>query len=118
MRSRRPMHCLLAFAQILGGLLLLALAGCGPRLLYPVEGQLLDKAGNPVTAMKGGSIEFQSREQKMSSSGSIDENGKFRLSTATPNDGAPSYLLPMDITAARNLTTTLMRTLVALADLR
>jgi hypothetical protein len=36
----------------------------------------------------------------------------------TPADGTAPYLLPMDIDCARNLTTTLMRTLIALSELR
>jgi hypothetical protein len=36
----------------------------------------------------------------------------------TPNDGTAPYMLPMDIDCAPKLTTTMMRTLVALADPR
>jgi hypothetical protein len=53
-----------------------------------VEGQLVDPEGNPITGMQGGSVEFEALDAKASANGPIDENGRFRLTTRKPGDGA------------------------------
>ena len=74
------------------GLILLALtilsAGCAQRVIYPVRGQIVDKAGNPVAGMKGSTVEFDCLDAKSSANGVVDENGAFQLSTQTVGDGA------------------------------
>lgn len=62
--------------------------GCSQRTIYPVKGTLVDMDGTPITTMKGGAIEFQCLDAKISANGSIDEKGEFRLTTETPGDGA------------------------------
>ena len=75
--------------QLAGSILLVFLAaGCGTRLVYPVSGQIVDKEGKPVTGIKGGAVEFESLDHQASANGAIDEDGKFRLTTLTPGDGA------------------------------
>jgi hypothetical protein len=70
-------------------LFLAALAGgCSQQVIYPVHGRIVDPDGRPITGLKGGAVEFQSLEAKMSANASIDENGEFRLTTETAGDGA------------------------------
>lgn len=69
------------------GLMILG-AGCGQRLIYPVKGQIVDKAGNPVPGMKGSTVEFDCLDAKSSANGVVDENGAFQLSTKVVGDGA------------------------------
>jgi len=73
-------------AGLLG--LLMVVAGCGERLAYPVRGQIVDKEGNPVVALKGSSVQFESVDDKSSAHGVVDEKGEFRLSANSPGDGA------------------------------
>jgi hypothetical protein len=63
-------------------------AGCGQKSVYPVRGQIVDAAGNPIAGLKGGAVEFESVDVKSSANGSIDEQGNFRLTTSSPGDGA------------------------------
>lgn len=73
---------------VLGGLILM-LAGCNTaNQPYPVHGTIVDASGKPVTELAGGSVSFSSEELKTSSSGKIEEDGTFRLSTLKENDGA------------------------------
>jgi hypothetical protein len=72
-----------------GGLLLVVLAaGCGNKGIYPVSGQLVDPDGKPITGMKGGAVELEGVDVKASANGSIDEEGRFRITTEKPGDGA------------------------------
>jgi hypothetical protein len=63
-------------------------AGCGGVTVYPVQGQIVDKAGNPVNELKGSTVVFESDDQKHSASGVVDDKGKFSMSTKQTNDGA------------------------------
>ena len=71
-----------------GGVALLLLFGCGQKTIYPVSGQLIDPDGKPITGMAGGAVEFEATDVKSSANGSIDENGRFTLTTERPGDGA------------------------------
>ncbi len=75
-------------AALFFGLLLVIFGGCGKQTVYPVSGTIVDADGKPITELKGGAVEFESLEGKSSANGSIDENGKFRLTSKTPGDGA------------------------------
>lgn len=61
----------------------------------PVPKQLLHNTLRPQTGkvkeettLKGCSVEFDSLEAKKSATGTIDEHGKFRMTTQRPGDGA------------------------------
>lgn len=62
--------------------------GCGTQTVFPVSGTLVDTEGKPITEMKGGAVEFEALDGKSSANGSIDDQGKFRLTSKTPGDGA------------------------------
>ena len=68
--------------------LLLAVAGCGQQQIYPVHGQVVDPDGNPVTELKGGTVEFENPEFHSSALGVIEADGSFWLTTRQPRDGA------------------------------
>jgi len=68
--------------------LLANLAGCGGRPIYPVHGRIVDPSGEPVTAMKGGTVIFELADGNVSSNGSIGEDGTFALTTEHAGDGA------------------------------
>ena len=73
---------------VIGLFLAVGTFGCSERKIFPVSGQIVDRAGNPITTMKGGAVEFESLDHKSSANGSIDENGNFKLTTKNPGDGA------------------------------
>lgn len=81
-RTRRTIPLLVVMA------LLAFIAGCSDGTIYPVSGQLVDSEGKPIAEMAGGSVEFDSVDGKTSANGSIDEQGRFRLTTSDPFDGA------------------------------
>ncbi len=62
--------------------------GCGKQTVYPVSGTIVDSDGKPITELKGGAVEFEALDGKSSANASIDEHGKFRLTTKSPGDGA------------------------------
>jgi hypothetical protein len=53
-----------------------------------VEGTIVWSDGTPAKELKGGQVIFDSAELKVSARGEIDEEGRFTLRTANPNDGA------------------------------
>jgi hypothetical protein len=63
------------------------LAGCGSGT-YPVRGHLVYEDGQPVTELAGFTVTFTSTSVGKSSIGEIQEDGSFRLTTLSPNDGA------------------------------
>jgi hypothetical protein len=64
-----------------------AVAGCGSRRLYPVQGQVLFKDGTPLT---GGWVVFEPLDPSVgaSATGDIQSDGTFRLGTERKGDGA------------------------------
>jgi hypothetical protein len=70
------------------GLACAGIIGCGNRMIYPVEGRILDMDGNPIPELKGCRVEFESAEAGKGADGTIDENGYFRMGTERPGDGA------------------------------
>jgi predicted small lipoprotein YifL len=76
-----------------GGLLCVALAGCGSKgpTLYPVTGKVVAADGKPVA---NASVVFHPTGAADPSAakprGKTDADGKFSLTTATTDDGAPS----------------------------
>jgi hypothetical protein len=64
-----------------------AAAGCNANGCYPVRGTVfLD--GQPATELAGGTVTFDSAELHRSASGSIREDGSYRLSSFGKDDGA------------------------------
>lgn len=73
---------------LVAGLTAVFLAGCGNPTIFPVHGQILDANRKPVTELEGGTVEFESTDGKTSANGPIDAEGRFRLTTERPGDGA------------------------------
>jgi hypothetical protein len=71
-----------------GTLLLLALAGCGGPRLYPVEGTIQFTDGQVARELAGASVEFDPLEGKAGARGTVGPDGRFRLGTDQPGDGA------------------------------
>lgn len=65
------------------------LAGCGDVGVktYPVSGKVLFSDDAPVTF---GRVEFHHPGHDLTAHGTIQEDGSFRLSTYSDNDGAPA----------------------------
>jgi hypothetical protein len=68
-------------------LLLIGVAGCGGRRLYPVRGKVVYKDETPL---RGGLVVFEAVDPaaKVSASGPIQADGTFRLGTDKEGDGA------------------------------
>jgi hypothetical protein len=65
-----------------------AVAGCSQKQIYPVHGRIVDMRGEEIKGLKGGAVEFQALDAKMSANGAIEEDGSFTLTTKHPGDGA------------------------------
>ncbi|PQO26885.1 hypothetical protein [Blastopirellula marina] len=75
-------------ALLVCSLLLLGFAvGCSNGT-YPVHGSIVYPDGTPAKELSGGAIELDSLEQEISARGSIDDEGKFIISTYEAEDGA------------------------------
>jgi hypothetical protein len=66
-----------------------ALVGCNTSGIYPVEGQLVWKNGQPAKELENSLIFFEQPEKQISARGQIKSDGSFRLTTNKENDGAP-----------------------------
>lgn len=80
---------LIATGMLFGGMLLIALAGCGhtSRPTYRTGGKVVFPDGKPLV---GGMVEFRSAgaEHTVVARGQVQPDGSFQLSTYRPNDGA------------------------------
>jgi hypothetical protein len=65
-------------------------AGCSGSGVYPVEGQVTWKNGEPAKELAGSLVFFEQSEKKTNSQGSIQADGSFQLTTNKPDDGAPA----------------------------
>ncbi|PQO41574.1 hypothetical protein [Blastopirellula marina] len=75
-------------ALLVSSLLLLGFAvGCSNGT-YPVHGSIVYPDGTPAKELSGGAVELDSLEQEISARGSIDDEGKFIISTYEAEDGA------------------------------
>jgi hypothetical protein len=66
-------------------------AGCGGRGTYPVSGTLVYPDGTPAKELKGSRVIFEGTGtdgKSYSAEGEIDDEGRFRLTTTRPGDGA------------------------------
>src|SRR5438067_9892308 len=72
-----------------GWLLLVGVAGCGGRELYPVGGKVAYKDGADVSVLAGGMVTFvpTDPEIKVSAQGYIKPDGSFEMSTFREGDG-------------------------------
>jgi hypothetical protein len=68
----------------------LGLGGCGKSGIYPVEGKVVWKDGKPAKELAGCLVTFNQAEKRTSSTGTIQADGGFRLTTTKPDDGAPA----------------------------
>ncbi len=77
-------HGILLFLAVV-----LLTAGCNSLKTYAVEGQViwLDSQ-KPAVELAGYTVSLESPDARVSATGDVDKEGKFRLSTFTPNDGA------------------------------
>lgn len=72
----------------LPALFLAIAAGCGGPSIYPVHGRVVDMNGEVIKELTNGAVEFECIDAPMSANSPIDADGKFRLSTKRPGDGA------------------------------
>ncbi|MCC9626840.1 hypothetical protein LOC68_00335 [Blastopirellula sp. JC732] len=71
-----------------GGFSVLAITlGCSNGT-YPVHGSIVYPDGSPAKELSGGAVELDSLDQPISARGSIDDQGKFVISTFEADDGA------------------------------
>jgi hypothetical protein len=73
-------------------LAILAPSGCGKAGFYPAKGQFVDASDAPVTVLEGFEVTFEGHGpdgKSYSSTGTIDDQGRFELFTDRPGDGAP-----------------------------
>ncbi|VTS04981.1 hypothetical protein [Tuwongella immobilis] len=69
-----------------------AILGCGSSGLAPVKGQFVTPDGKPATALEKCSVVFEGKAADGTATGStgeIDAEGRFELTTLQPGDGAP-----------------------------
>lgn len=65
----------------------LAAVGCGEPRYYPVRGVVLDEAGAPLKELAGATIEFEAVSQAVSAVGEIQPDGRFVMTSESPDDG-------------------------------
>src|SRR5690349_20518274 len=56
---------------------------------YPVQGKVVDQAGQPIVGLEGSQIVFTLVDGATSSVGEIGSDGSFTIFTDKPGDGAP-----------------------------
>lgn len=88
MRAHRALPSFSFAYRLLLALTGLTAGGCGGTKTYPVEGQVVFQDGKPATELAGGMVTFDCPEAKVSAQGSIQADGRFRLGTFRPDDGA------------------------------
>jgi hypothetical protein len=68
--------------------ILIALAGCGGKRLYPVEGVVQYEDGSPAKELAGGTVSLESVVDKSNAAGEIGKDGTFRIRDPLGKDGA------------------------------
>lgn len=71
------------------GLLIFLLLGCGGPRHYPVEGTVLWTDGKPAVELAGGAVVFEAADGKLSATGPIGPDARYRLGTEKLTDGVP-----------------------------
>ena len=88
--NQRPLRIVLRRGCTFVAIAVCCCAGCSTKDIHPVDGQVVWKDGAPAKDLAGSLIMFESAEKKTSSRGQIDGEGRFKLTTESENDGAPS----------------------------
>src|SRR5438477_10167409 len=86
--SDTPVRRARRFTRAAALLLLPLVSGCGRSGPYPVEGKVVWEDGSPAKELAMAQVVFDLPEMQISSRGSIQPDGTFRLTTYKPNDGA------------------------------
>jgi hypothetical protein len=73
----------------IGLLSLVVSGGCSSTGYYPVQGKVVDSAGQPIPGLEGSEIVFTLVGGQTSSIAQIEDDGSFKLFTDKPGDGAP-----------------------------
>src|SRR5262245_7284340 len=71
----------------LAAALVLTLAGCGGKRLYPVEGVVQFEDGSPARELNGGTISLESVADKSNAAGQIRKDGTFTIQDPLGKDG-------------------------------
>ena len=72
---------------VLAAAVLVALAGCGGKRLYPVEGVVQYDDGTPAKALAGGTVSLESVADRSNAAGEIRPDGTFRVQDPLGRDG-------------------------------
>ncbi len=70
--------------------LVLALAGCAGKRLYPVEGVVQFEDGSPARELAGGTVSLESVADQANAAGEIRADGTFRIHDPLGRDGVPA----------------------------
>jgi hypothetical protein len=76
-------------AAVVAGLLL-ALAGCGGKRFYPVQGVVQYEDGTPAKELAGGMVSLESAADKSNAAGQVRPDGTFRIKDPLGRDGVPA----------------------------
>lgn len=83
----KPFSLLLDWRGVSLAMMCLAVVGCGSREFYPVRGTVVGPDGTALVELAGTLIVFESADGRVSSQGSIDADGGFRMGTLASADG-------------------------------
>jgi len=82
-----PFRLLLDWQRVSLAIMCLAVVGCGSREFYPVSGTVVAPDGAALVELAGTLIVFESVDGRVSSQGSIEADGGFRMGTLASADG-------------------------------
>jgi hypothetical protein len=82
-----PFGLLLDWQRVSLAIMWLAIVGCGSREFYPVSGKVVAPDGAALVELAGTLIVFESADGRVSSQGSIEADGGFRMGTLASADG-------------------------------
>lgn len=82
-----PFGLLLGWQRVSLAIMWLAIVGCGSREFYPVSGKVVAPDGAALVELAGTLIVFESADGRVSSQGSIEADGGFRMGTLASADG-------------------------------
>src|SRR5262245_17257081 len=76
--------------RALAAALVLALAGCGSKRLYPVEGVVEFEGGAPAGELAGGTVSLESVADRSNAAGEIRKDGTFQVQNPLGKEGVPA----------------------------